>query len=101
MREARPWLAVLRRGVRFPCALSVNLIVWTFAKHGVVRFAPYSEDERLSDVERWWAYAEEQRGRSLWERPVREQQQRAEQERAAAAVTAEEAAADDALYDEL
>lgn len=38
----------------------VNLVVWLFAEHGVVRFAPYEKHERLTESERWHPSPNEQ-----------------------------------------
>ena len=37
----------------------VNMIVWLFGEHGVVRVAPHEEQERLLAHQRWGAAAAE------------------------------------------
>ena len=50
---------LLRRlGYREGCR--VNLIVWLFGAHGVVRVAPYDEPAQLQPHQRWSAAASEQ-----------------------------------------
>ena len=44
----------------------MNLVLWLHGKHGVVRFAPYDECERLSAEQRWRAYRWEQ-ARPVWQ----------------------------------
>ena len=41
----------------------LNLVLWMFARHGVVRVAPYPNEQRVGATERWGAYeAEEANG---------------------------------------
>jgi len=60
--------AILHLGGQYHAALPlesgerVNLVVWCFAKHDVVRFAPHDERDRLSAAQRWRAYPWEQSG---------------------------------------
>ena len=60
--------AILHLGGQFHAALPiesgerVNLVVWCFAKHDVVRFAPHDERDRLNAMQRWRAYPWEQSG---------------------------------------
>ena len=63
--DFEPGEAILHLGGQYHAALPieegerVNLVVWQFAKHGVVRFMPYEEAEQLSADKRWRAYPEE------------------------------------------
>jgi len=54
---------VLHLGGQFHSALRiksgerVNLVLWMFGEHGVVRIAPYEERERLTMMDRWNQFA--------------------------------------------
>lgn len=55
----RPGMAVLHRGQHQHQALQLlggertNLIVWLFARYGVVRVAPYMPNEQITAAQRW------------------------------------------------
>ena len=61
-----PGEAVLHLGGQYHAAepttegCRVNLIVWLFGAHGVVRVAPYDEPAQLQPHQRWSAAASEQ-----------------------------------------
>jgi hypothetical protein len=61
-----PGEAVLHLGGQYHAAepttegCRINLIVWLFGAHGVVRVAPYDEPEQLQPQQRWSAAATEQ-----------------------------------------
>ncbi|CAK0894116.1 unnamed protein product, partial [Prorocentrum cordatum] len=55
----RPGMAVIHRGqhhhraLRLRSGMRTNVVVWLFARHGVVRVAPYAPGEQLSASQRW------------------------------------------------
>ena len=68
-----PGEAILHLGGQYHSAKPIeageraNLIVWLHGPHGVVRFAPHDEADRLSPRQRWAAFAHDRTGHSFHE----------------------------------
>ena len=66
-----PGSAILHLGGQYHFArpltagVRVNLVIWMFAKHGVVRIAPYEEADQVDAKARWAAFGKEEVQRRL------------------------------------
>lgn len=67
----QPGDAILHLGGQYHSAKPIgvgeraNLILWLHGPHGVVRFAPHDEADRLTAAQRWGAYEDDRRGHSF------------------------------------